>query len=170
MGQVLKGYGSTVEIVEATPERVVVEIAYDGRGGKPPPHFHPSQEESFEVLDGEIDVLLDGERRRLEKGDTLLVPAGTPHQMWAEAPARQRWETRPALKTERFFKTLWGMQQDAVLEGDPRKAKLQMALTMRHFRDVIRLTSPPAPAIAALSVVARLRGLKPEYEPREATG
>jgi glyoxylate utilization-related uncharacterized protein len=163
----LTGYGSTLSFVDASPERVVVEIAYDGNGVKPPPHLHPSQEERFEVLEGEINVLLDGERRTLQKGDTLLVPAGTPHQMWAEAPARQRWETRPALKTERFFKTLWGMQQDGVLEGDPRKAKLQMALTMRHFRDVIRLTSPPAPAIAALSVVARLRGLKPEYEPRQ---
>jgi hypothetical protein len=78
-----------------------VEIAYDGRGGKPPPHFHPSQEERFDVL-----------------------------------------------------------------EGDPRNAKLQMALTMRHFRDVIRLTSPPA-ALVGLGLVARLRGMKPEYEPRQ---
>ena len=166
MGQELKGYGSSITFVESTPERVVVEIAYDGRGGKPPTHYHPSQEERFEVLEGEINVLLDGERRTLRKGDTLLVPAGTPHQMWTEAPARQRWETRPPLKTERFFKTLWGMQQDGVLEGDPRKSKLQMALTMRHFRDVIRLTSPPGQTLLALSLIARARGLKPEYEPR----
>jgi mannose-6-phosphate isomerase-like protein (cupin superfamily) len=163
----LAGYGSTIHFVDSTPERVVVEIAYDGRAGKPPPHLHPSQEERFEVLEGEINVLLDGERRTLREGDTLLVPAGTVHQMWAEEPARQRWETRPALETERFFETRWGMQADGVLEGDPRRSKLQMALTMHHFRRVIRPTSPPGPALAALSLVARARGLKPEYRPKD---
>jgi glyoxylate utilization-related uncharacterized protein len=162
----IAGYGSTITFVETSPERVVVEIAYDGNGVKPPTHLHPRQEERFEVLEGEINVLLDGQRRTLGTGDTLLVPPGTPHQMWADKPARQRWETRPALETERFFETLWGMQQDGVLEGDPRKAKLQMALTMRHFRKVIRLQRPSPGALAALSVVARARGLKPEYEPR----
>jgi glyoxylate utilization-related uncharacterized protein len=165
----IAGYGSTITFVDSSDERVVVEIAYDGNGVKPPTHLHPSQEERFEVLDGEINVLLDGERRTLARGETLLVPPGTPHQMWADAPARQRWETRPALKTERFFETLWGLQQDGLLEGDPRKSKLQMALTMRHFRDEFRLTELPSAQKAALplvALVARARGLKPEYRPR----
>src|SRR4051812_41291635 len=167
----ISGYGSTITFVEASPERVVVEIAYDGNGVKPPTHLHPGQEERFEVIDGEINVLLDGERRTLRKGDTLLVPAGTPHQMWADAPARQRWETRPPLKTERFFETLWGLQQDGLLEGDPRKSKLQMALTMRHFRNEIRMTGLPRAqqaALPAVALLARVRGVKPEYRPRES--
>src|SRR3954467_7102700 len=166
----IAGYGSTIHFVESSAERLVVEIAYDGNGVKPPTHLHPSQEERFEVLEGEINVLLDGKRRTLRAGDTLLVPAGTPHQMWADAPARQRWETRPPLKTERFFETLWGLQQDGLLEGDPRKSKLQMALTMRHFRNEIRMTGLPRAQQAALPVVAlvaRARGLKPEYAPRD---
>ena len=169
-GQEIAGYGSTIKFVEpGSPERVVVEIAYKGDGVKPPMHFHPSQEERFEVLEGEINVILDGEERVIRAGDTLVVPAGTPHQMWVTAPARQRWETRPALKTERFFETMWGLQQDGKLEGDPRKAKLQMAATMRNFRDEIRVTNPSPAAQALLfpllSVVARARGMKPEYSP-----
>jgi glyoxylate utilization-related uncharacterized protein len=169
-GREIAGYGSTIRFVEATADRVVVEIAYAGGGGKPPEHFHPSQEERFEVLEGEIHVLVDGEERVLRSGDELTIPPGTPHQMWSEAPARQRWATRPALKTERFFETLWGMQQDGRLEGDPRKAKLQMALTMRHFRDEIRVTTPSpgrqALLFPVLGALARVRGMRPEYVPR----
>ena len=168
-GQEIAGYGSTIRFVETVAEtdgeRVVVEIAYKGDGVRPPVHFHPRQEELFTVLEGEINVLLDDEERVIRAGDTLTVPAGTPHQMWATAPARQRWETRPAQKTDRFFETMWGLQQDGKLEGDPKRAKLQMALTMRHFRDEIRVTSPSQAALTLGSLVARARGLKPEYAP-----
>ena len=169
-GQEIAGYGSTIRFVETgSPEVVVVEIAYKGDGVRPPMHFHPSQEERFEVLEGEINVVLEGEERVIRAGDELVVPPRTPHQMWATAPARQRWETRPALKTERFFETMWGMQQDGKLEGDPRQAKLQMALTMRHFRREIRVTNP-SPAVQKfafplLGVLARARGKKAEYRP-----
>jgi hypothetical protein len=60
----IAGYGSTITFVEASSEHVVVEIAYDGNGLKPPTHLHPKQEERFEVLEGEIDVLLDASSRR----------------------------------------------------------------------------------------------------------
>ena len=165
-GQEIAGYGSTIRFVETgSPERVVVEIAYTGDGAKPPTHFHPQQEERFEVLEGEINVLLDGEERVIRAGDTLTVPAGTRHQMWATAPARQRWETTPAQKTERFFETMWGLQQDGKLEGDPERAKLQMALTMHHFRDEIRVEKPPAEELEAGAAEAQARGLEPEYRP-----
>ncbi len=38
--------------------------------------------------------------------------------MWSEGGARQRWETTPALRTERFFEIVWGIQ-NAVAEGRP---------------------------------------------------
>ena len=48
-------------------------------------------------------------------GDTLDVPAGTPHAMWNPGPGRARavWQTRPALKTEAFFEMVWGLAQAA---------------------------------------------------------
>lgn len=165
-GQEISGYGSTIRFVETgSPKRVVVEIAYNGDGVKPPTHFHPSQDERFTVLEGEINVVLDGEERTIKAGDTLDVPAGTPHRMWATAPARQRWETTPALNTERFFETMWGLQQDGKLEDDPDRAKLQMALTMHHFRDEIRVEKPSAAELEAGAALARARGMGPEYKP-----
>ena len=52
---------------------------------------------------------------RVRAGETLDVPAGTPHAMWNPGPGRARavWQTRPALKTEAFFEMVWGLAQAA---------------------------------------------------------
>lgn len=73
---------------------------------KPPVHYHPAQEEIFEVLAGKLCVLIDGEQRTFGEGETLVIPRGTRHTMWAESSGvRVDWQTRPALKTEAFFET-----------------------------------------------------------------
>ena len=48
------------------------------RGAAPPVHTHP-QDESFLVLEGEMTVWLDGERRSCTQGSFVFAPAGTPH-------------------------------------------------------------------------------------------
>jgi quercetin dioxygenase-like cupin family protein len=44
----------------------------------PPPHSHP-WEEVYVVLDGELEVFVDGERHRLSPGGVAHVPAGVSH-------------------------------------------------------------------------------------------
>jgi quercetin dioxygenase-like cupin family protein len=48
-------------------------------GGGPPPHRHDF-EESFVVLEGEIEATFRGEKSTVRKGETLHVPANAPHQ------------------------------------------------------------------------------------------
>jgi quercetin dioxygenase-like cupin family protein len=47
-------------------------------GGGPPPHQHP-WEEIYVVLDGELEVTVDGEAHILNGGAVAHVPAGTVH-------------------------------------------------------------------------------------------
>jgi quercetin dioxygenase-like cupin family protein len=56
---------------------LVEEVAR--RGKVTPLHTHPSEVESFYVLDGEALMYLDGEQRRLTAGGFVSVPAGVPH-------------------------------------------------------------------------------------------
>ena len=44
----------------------------------PPPHFHP-WEEIYVVLEGELEVTVDGETHVLKKGAAAHVPGGTTH-------------------------------------------------------------------------------------------
>ena len=54
----------------------------------PPVHVHPSAEESYEVVEGVIEVFMDGSWSRVGPGEKATVPAGKPH--WYARPA-----TRP---------------------------------------------------------------------------
>src|SRR5512144_490721 len=88
-------------------ELLVMEARYSGQGGPPPEHLHPSQDERFTVLEGSIHAVIGGVEHRYGPGETFEVPAGTPHRMASEGPARTRWEVRPALRMAEFFERLY---------------------------------------------------------------
>lgn len=102
------GPHQTLEILESTPETLLVEARWEPGGHAPLAHLHPNQAEHFEVLEGELTVTLGGKTRTLGVGETLDVPAGTVHAMHnaGDAPARASWRVTPALKTEEMFETI----------------------------------------------------------------
>jgi quercetin dioxygenase-like cupin family protein len=107
-GQELHGQdGYVLRLVGIDPDLLQMEAIYGGTGQLPPAHFHPSQDERFEVLEGTVRAIVDGEERRYEAGDVFEIHAGTVHQMAADPPARLRLEVRPALNTAEFFETIY---------------------------------------------------------------
>jgi hypothetical protein len=58
------------------------------------------------------------------------VPAGTPHQMTGDGPARVRWRVTPALRTAEFFERLYG--------GETGADRMEL---LEEFRDEIRFTA-----------------------------
>src|SRR5687767_9560215 len=105
----------TVTVVREEEDLLEVEGRWGPEGKPPPPHFHPAQDEHFEVLAGRLKAKLDGEERELSTGDTLDVPGGTSHQIWnaGTEPARATWQTRPAGRTAEWFRSV-----DALHQGD----------------------------------------------------
>src|SRR5262249_42496372 len=75
----------------------------EGTGDLPPKHHHPNQDEHFEVLEGRVRTVINGEERSYEAGETFDVPAGTTHQMGGDGGAVIHWEVRPAMRTAEFF-------------------------------------------------------------------
>jgi hypothetical protein len=107
-GQEIEGFGGMQLRIIQLDDDLVMEASYTGEGGMPPEHLHPSQAERFEVLEGSMRAIVDGDERLYEVGESFDVPPATPHQMKAEGPTRMRWEVRPALRTAEFFERLYG--------------------------------------------------------------
>jgi mannose-6-phosphate isomerase-like protein (cupin superfamily) len=152
----------SVTIRSSSAEMLEVEGRW-GPGGKPPPaHYHPDQDEHFEVLEGRLTAKIDGEERELAAGDTLDVPRGTAHQMWNRSgePARALWQTKPGGRTEEWFRSIDGLIQGE--GGDRMPGPLAFAPYLSEYEDVIRLSAGPEfvtrPLIKALG---RLRGGRP---------
>src|SRR3954453_6126644 len=114
VGQVIEGPGGfRLRIARADDQLLEMEATYGGTSGLPPEHFHPRQAEGFEVLEGKVRTVVDGTERSYEAGDVFEVPAGTPHQMTGDGPARVNWQVRPALRTAEFFERLYGSGPDS---------------------------------------------------------
>ena len=47
-----------------------------------PAHFHRAKEETFQVLHGVLELELDGRRKTLYPGETLLIMQGVWHEFW----------------------------------------------------------------------------------------
>jgi len=124
-------------------ELLEVESSWAGDGAAPPEHYHPHQQERFEVLEGELHARIGDEQRTLRAGDVLELPAATPHTMWNPGPGRARaiWQTRPALKTEALFELLWGLAQ-AAKAGEEGPSADEVAAMMREYEDEYRIGRP----------------------------
>jgi len=47
-------------------------------------HYHRASEEIYFVLDGEGELEIDGDRRRVGAGDAIAIPPGAWHELRAE--------------------------------------------------------------------------------------
>jgi quercetin dioxygenase-like cupin family protein len=129
-----------------------------------PPHVHPHQETRAEVVSGTLRFIVDGRERRLRPGETITIPAGTPHHFAndgdEDAVAIQ--EARPALRTAEFFETYFELAEQGEFDEHGKPSLLRFAVLGPAFADEIRLVSPPWPvqraAFALLGPIARLRG------------
>lgn len=125
----------SLEIIESTTESLTVVSTWAAGPGKPPPrHFHPQQDERFEVLEGELTVAVGrGEPRALGAGDVIDIPRGTPHLMWnaTSRPARATWRVTPGLRTEEMFRYI----------GDGL-SPARVATMLWRFRDEYRPALP----------------------------
>ncbi len=134
-----------------------------------PEHVHPLQESGCRVTAGVLRFQVAGEERIVAAGESITIPADTPHFFANDGPGEADsigW-FRPALNTRAFFETLFALGQDGKLDDKGMPSLLQIAVMIPVFADVIRPTSPPWAVQRAASIVlaplARARGYRGVY-------
>jgi len=72
--------GNRVALVKgALPHVSVFEFTIDGPFAGPEPHTHEDETDSFYVLEGELDVFIDGEWKLAPPGTFLSAAPGVEH-------------------------------------------------------------------------------------------
>jgi quercetin dioxygenase-like cupin family protein len=74
----------------------------------PPPHSHPGAEETFHVMEGEMEFTVDGAVHRVGPGTTLHVPRGIVHHFKYVGDGATRFSTvlTPAIKLDEYFEKI----------------------------------------------------------------
>ena len=155
--------GERVTVQERTEALLALEAEWDPEETRPPAHYHPHQDERFEVLEGELTAQVKGKTRVLRAGETLEIPRRAAHRMWnaGERPARARWEVRPALRTEEMFAAIDRSRSFRAHPKGGGMTVLGAAPVLSRFSEEFRLTAPALvmkPVMALLAIVARTRG------------
>lgn len=126
----------------------------------PPVHVHPTAEESYEVIEGAIEVFMGGSWSPVGLGEKATVPAGTPHSV---RPASDRITRivnihQPAQNHEAFFRDMHRLIQQGKIKrlppGEPRSA-IYVGMLFGRYPNEIRSIKPPHAVFKALALIGR---------------
>jgi mannose-6-phosphate isomerase-like protein (cupin superfamily) len=129
---------------ETGGEYVEMEWTLPATSFAPPPHRHPTQTESYEILAGSLDVMIDGEWQHLDTGESATVPVGANHTFrLAGEQVRVRNFHRPGGRFDEFIARQHRFVTSPRYRGlkHPRTA-VAMAASWHEHRDLLVPTNP----------------------------
>jgi len=168
-------FASTFERVEQTITRHENGIVYCASqinpfAPGPPVHIHTDFDETFEIKNGTLSVLLNGELKRIQPGEKLFIPKGTPHKPFNETADTIRLKGEVAFP-EKFAFNL--VQIYGLLDNNPDfvkspKALLQIVMFTSEGFDSYIDDGPPVVMQKVvgflITPLARLLGFKSYYK------
>lgn len=130
--------------------------------GGTPVHVHPHATESYEVIEGQLDVFVNDEWRTLKPGDRVTVEPGVPHTFRNTSPEVTRVHNvhRPAMRFGEYFYRLDKLANSGVISSGRMtpKAILHLSILMTSYPSEIRSVRPPFAVMRVLAIVGRMLG------------
>lgn len=134
-------YEVTAAAADSGGEFVGMDFTLPVGSVAPPPHIHPTPEESFEVIDGALDLMVDGQWRTLKLGESASVAPGTLHTFRNRCgkTVRVRNVHRPAVRFEDYIEHIYRLMKARGIKGvrDPR-VPIYLSMLMLEYPDTIR--------------------------------
>ena len=129
-------------------------------GAKTIVHYHPQQEETFNVLEGSMEILQDGKWRTVKAGEHYQVPADTVHA-WRNTsthPVRFVNVHKPTRGFEDYLETLDRLVKAGKIRGtkDLRSIIFMSMAAVRHKPDVA--VKPPQWLVNTMASIGKRLG------------
>lgn len=125
------------------PLTVEAEFAPHAWSGK---HIHPHQNETFEIVSGVLDVLVDGQWRRVQHGESVRISRGTVHG-WrnsSETAVRATNIHDPGLRTQEYWERMENLIRQGKVTGmSGLRNGIYLSLHVMQFRREVIIASPP---------------------------
>ncbi|MFT3824206.1 MAG: cupin domain-containing protein [Chitinophagaceae bacterium] len=134
-----------------------MESHYPALSPEPLTHYHPNQEEIFQVLKGELTVRMNGEIKVYVKGDTLCIPKGTPHSMWNAGFGNTivHWKVMPALDMEYFLTTMMLLANTGRTNKSGIPPLPLRVFLLKKYQHTFRLSNPSSGLLNILFIVLK---------------
>lgn len=157
-------YAVTKSAADAGGEYVEMEFTLPPGSVSPPPHVHTDLVEEYEVIEGPFEVMLEGEWRKLEPGDSASVPKGALHTFKnrSDQVVRVRNVHRPPARFEDYIEHIHRLlEARGISSGKDPRVPLYISLLMLEYPETLAPGRAreriPIRAMAALGKLFRLR-------------
>jgi quercetin dioxygenase-like cupin family protein len=110
--------GDSYEFLETAKdsngERVTMKAMIKSKGQLVPKHFHVFQDETFEVISGQLSIFLEGEIKTLSAGEKITLPKNIPHNHYNNEDSVVTYihTVTPALDFDFLIENLVGLAAD----------------------------------------------------------
>ncbi len=136
--------GESFKLISFNEQAYITEWYVEPKGYVPFEHVHLEQDEIFQVLEGELSVLINGKQMFAKAGETLTVPRGQRH-IASNAGTdilHCRLEYRPGLDMPQVFQCCAGL----TITEDLTPNGLVNPLKMMYFMQKLQAKAVARPA------------------------
>jgi quercetin dioxygenase-like cupin family protein len=165
--------GDTYEYVETAKdtngERVTMKATIKTKGQLVPNHYHVYQDETFEVVSGNLTIWLGGNEKTLSAGEKLTLPKNIAHNHYnnSNIPVSYIHTVTPALDFDYLIENLVGLAAD----GKSKHGKfglVQELVTLKYLDSKTFLADIPLKVQKILmnivAPIGRLMGYRAIYK------
>jgi quercetin dioxygenase-like cupin family protein len=106
--EVLERPGRRAVVLVSREELVLIESVVQPGGGGAGPHFHKLHVDSFYVLEGELEVTVDGETKRVRPGELVHAPPHVVHSFEnaSDEPVRFLNVHAPGMRFDEYLRNM----------------------------------------------------------------
>jgi mannose-6-phosphate isomerase-like protein (cupin superfamily) len=153
----MESLGTQIQWADAeNAEAGTVLLAAETDG--PPIHFHPIQEETFFIQKGELQVFKQDKWITLKAGESLTIPAKTPHSYKNTSSKNVLFDfyITPQVRFKQMLERMDVYVQQGKIKGTDFKSVTYLCRVMAEFPDVTQCVQPPQFVVQIMAFINKV--------------